>query len=240
MPPGCRQRRAASLGRRREHRVVAEMRIAVNDAVVRERIPPRAEHGARDAVAVLQGRRLVVEQPPALEPGHGQQSLASTARAATVGHADARIIFKDQARKARCGAPPARNRAPRAGAPRSPCRISAVSIAGFMRACKANTTLSWVRSASTADCMSGYCSLAASRRRRAPPPVHLSERSGGRRRHLEARKALVPLRTKLRQHASPHESRAHGRRLRLQLRPAPARIRQEVPREWWPAAAPPS
>ena len=37
-----------------------------------------------------------------------------------------------------------------------------MSIAGFMRACSANTTLSWLRSASTADCMSGYCSLPAS------------------------------------------------------------------------------
>ena len=43
-------------------------------------------------------------------------------------------------------------------------RISPVSTAGFMRACSANTILSWVRSASTADCMSGYCSLAASAR----------------------------------------------------------------------------
>ena len=159
----------------------------------------------------------------------------------TARHADARFIVEDQRRKAPCAAPPARNRAPRAVAPRSPCKISPVSIAGFMRACSANTTLSWVRSASTADCMSGYCSLAASAAPScADRPVHLSKRRGGRRLRLETREALCPLRTQLGHHAAAHERRTHRRRLRLQLRQFLRRIRRAVPRGWWPAAAPPS
>ena len=40
-----------------EDRVVAEVRVAVDHAVVRERIPPRLEHRLRDGVAIFQRRR---------------------------------------------------------------------------------------------------------------------------------------------------------------------------------------
>ena len=87
-----------------------------------------------------------------------------------------------------------------------------------MRACRANTTFSWLRSASTADCMSGYCSLAASAAPScADRAVHLAQRGGGRRLRLEALEAGRPIRPQLRHHAPAHERRAHGRGLRLQL-----------------------
>src|SRR5262249_18991351 len=58
-----------------EHRVVAKMRVAVNDAVMAERIPPGAEHGAGDGVALVERSACVVEQPASIEPGHGEQAL---------------------------------------------------------------------------------------------------------------------------------------------------------------------
>ena len=72
---------------------------------------------------------------------------------------------------------------------RSPWRSRVVSIAGSMRRWIANSHSSCCRSASTADCMSGYCSLQASgspsMRRGA---MHLAERGGRRRLVLEARR----------------------------------------------------
>src|SRR4051794_20256499 len=51
-----------------EHRVVAEMRVAVNDPDPAERKPPGGEHGGGQAVAHRKRVVLVVKQPPALEP----------------------------------------------------------------------------------------------------------------------------------------------------------------------------
>ena len=59
---------------RGDHRVIAEMRIAVNDAELRERQPPGFEQRHRDRVARLGGRVLKIGQPAAVEPLHRQQA----------------------------------------------------------------------------------------------------------------------------------------------------------------------
>jgi len=64
------QRRAALL----ERRVVAEMRIAVDHAVTRERQPPRLEHRLGDAIARLQIALLVREKFLPFEPFERKQA----------------------------------------------------------------------------------------------------------------------------------------------------------------------
>ena len=49
-----------------EHRVIAEMRVAVDHAVMAERIPPGAEHGTGDLVMLFERPVGVVEQTPPL------------------------------------------------------------------------------------------------------------------------------------------------------------------------------
>ena len=78
-----------------EHRVVAEMRVAVNHAVVAERIPPGAEHGAGDLVALFERPVGVVEQLAAVEPGHGEEPLGGELRE-HLWHADERVAGEDQ------------------------------------------------------------------------------------------------------------------------------------------------
>ena len=96
--------------------------------------------------------------------------------------------------------------------------ISRVSIAGSNWRRIANSTPSCFRSASTADCMSAYCSLQASRspssERRA---MHLAERRRGRGMVLEACEPFLPVGAKLGLHAALDEGPAHRRRLALQL-----------------------
>ena len=59
----------------REHRIVAEMRIAVDDADLRHRVPPRLEHRHREPVADLDRAVLKVEDLVALQPAERQQAL---------------------------------------------------------------------------------------------------------------------------------------------------------------------
>ena len=56
-----------------EHRVVAEMRIAVDHAEAAERKPPGGEHRLPDAIALRQRRLLVREQLGAVEPVEREQ-----------------------------------------------------------------------------------------------------------------------------------------------------------------------
>ncbi len=102
-------------------------------------------------------------------------------------------------------------------APISPA-ISVVSMAGSMRRWMANSHSSCLRSASTADCMSGYCSLQASG---APSmggrPMDLAERGGGGRMVLEAREPALPVGAELGHHAALDEGPAHRRCIALQL-----------------------
>ncbi len=58
----------------REHRVIAEMRIAVNDAEAAEWKPPRGEHGGRQGVTRFEGIVFVREHARALEPIEREQA----------------------------------------------------------------------------------------------------------------------------------------------------------------------
>ena len=59
----------------RRHGVVAEMRVAVDHAVIVERHVPDAEHAQRDLVAHAERRLLgEFEDRRAVEPGHRQQA----------------------------------------------------------------------------------------------------------------------------------------------------------------------
>src|SRR6185312_16490165 len=57
-----------------ERRVVAEMRIAVDDAEARERQPPRLEHRARETIADFERSVFVCEEFLALKPVEREQS----------------------------------------------------------------------------------------------------------------------------------------------------------------------
>ena len=59
----------------REHRVVAQMRIAVDHRGAAERVPPGLEHRLRDAVADLDRRLLEGQDALAVEPAQRQQAL---------------------------------------------------------------------------------------------------------------------------------------------------------------------
>ena len=52
--------------------IIAEVGVAVNDAVLIERQIPGAEQVARNVVPRFEGCVLEFEQPRAVEPGHGQ------------------------------------------------------------------------------------------------------------------------------------------------------------------------
>src|SRR5579885_3483296 len=55
------------------YRIVAEMRVAVNDAVVVEGYVPGVKHIARDLVALAERRLGSLEERRALEPSHGEK-----------------------------------------------------------------------------------------------------------------------------------------------------------------------
>ena len=126
-------------------------------------------------------RAFQLQQRLALEPAHGQQPVGRVAPARSRAHARS-------ARRAACGGrarhawPRGDSRAPRAGASRISAWISSVRIAGSKRWPIANTTLSWSRSASSAEAMSGYCSLQppTSRPSRQDGVMDLAERGGER------------------------------------------------------------
>ena len=68
-----------------EHGVIAKMRVAVDHAVMAERVPPGAEHGAGDLVALFERPVAIVEQALAVEPGHGEQPLGGQLERRTSG-----------------------------------------------------------------------------------------------------------------------------------------------------------
>ena len=81
---------------RREHRIVPEMRVAVDDAEAGERVPPGLEQGGGDPVAV--GKAVVEEgeERLPLKPGHGEEALRRQGRN-HLGHADQRLLGKRRA-----------------------------------------------------------------------------------------------------------------------------------------------
>ncbi len=99
-------------------------------------------------------------------------------------------------------------------------------------------SLSWLRSASTAEAMSGYCSLQA---RLAPSrPVARCTWPSDAACAASCSKLLnvaCQSGAQLARHAPAHERPAHRRRVGLQLRPARRRIRAAARREWWTGAA---
>src|SRR5262245_34543845 len=78
-----------------ENRVVAEVWVAMDHAEVGERIPPGAEHGARNGIAMRKRRVPVVHQPPAFQPGHGQQALGREL-GQDLGNANGGLVRKDR------------------------------------------------------------------------------------------------------------------------------------------------
>ena len=104
-----------------EDRVIAEMRIAVDDAEAAERKPPGGEHRGGERVARFQRVVLVGEHLRAVEPIEREQPAGrqlGPGRAARARNRRRRA-FRDRARRAWLRAD---NRAPRARARRSPCR----------------------------------------------------------------------------------------------------------------------
>ena len=192
------------------------MRVAVDHAVVRERIPPRLEHRLRDGVAILQRRALVVEQLAAFEPGHGQQALGRQVRQ-HLRHADPGLVLEDQRVQRRVGrfqlvvellAQPRRYLFEDVG------RFDGGVHARMQR----EHDLELVEVRLHRRLHVGILQLGC---QRAPVvrygAVHLSERRRRCRLRLEALEARGPFRSEFGHHAPAQESRAHGRGLRLQL-----------------------
>ena len=102
---------------------------------------------------------------------------------------------------------------------RSPLPTSRVSIAGSHAPMQREQHASCCRSASTADAMSGYCSLQASRR---PPSSERRDALGRAKRRrpdeLEAREFLPPVGAEFRLHAALDEGRSPSAAPGLQLR----------------------
>ncbi len=80
----------------RDDRVVAEVGVAVDHAIVGERIPPGLEHRLRDGVAVFERRGLVVRQLAPLAPSHGEEALRRQSRH-HLGHPDQGLVPEDRA-----------------------------------------------------------------------------------------------------------------------------------------------
>src|SRR5215471_3232665 len=57
-----------------EHRVVAEMGVAVDDTIAAKRPPPRGEHGGAEDVAGCEIVIPVREQPVPIEPIEGEEA----------------------------------------------------------------------------------------------------------------------------------------------------------------------
>ncbi len=183
---------------------------------MREGIPPGAEHGPRDGVAVLERARLVVHEPPALEPGHGQEPLGRQL-GQHLRHADCRLVAEDGAIER--------------GVPRFQIVVELLAqarrdllqdLARLHRRVHARVQreydleLGEVRLHGRLHV--GILQLGGERRAIVRDrAVHLAQRGGRGRLRLEALEALGPVGPQLGHHAPAHEGRAHRRGLRLQL-----------------------
>ena len=200
---------------RRDDGIVAEMRVAMDDAVTQEGAPPRLEQQRRNMGAALGRSRLELQQLRAIEPFQREQALCRK--------------FGEDARHAHLGAV-----GEHVGVePRDlgfafviqflaqPRRDLARNLSGVDRGAhaaaerKQHVQLRQVRF----DCGGhfGILQLAgdgvAPQRHRA---VNLAERGRRGGREVEFGEFLAPMRAQFRLHAPPHESRAHRRRVRLQ------------------------
>ena len=210
----------------RGDRVIAEMRIAMNDAVAQERAPPRVEQADSDGVARLLRRGLEGDERLAVEPLHRQQSPRRQAlvdprhaHERPVGEHDAiepgdlglALVVElfahplaDLARHLACvdrgaRAPMEREQEVEIGEIRLHRRshVRILQLAGEPLAAEAERS------------------------------VHLAERRGGRGLQIEFGETLAPVRPKLGLHAPAHERGAHRRRLRLELRQFGGEIRRD-------------
>ena len=227
----------------RPHRVVAEMRVAVDDAVAIERHVPGAEHVDGERVALLLPRALA-----SLSSGSPSSQVMVSSRVGRqlghdLRHVHVRLVaqhVRGRARMCRGLAPVVEllaqaGRRSRRGSRRCGSRGRS---AGRSRI----TSLSWPRSASTADCHVGILQLAGDvacrpaasrdapgRARRRPRPPARSWRT------CSASPGPSSLAMRRRTKGQPI-----GRRVGLQLGQLARRIRPAARRGWWTGAAPPS
>ncbi len=160
---------------------------------------------------------LCVSSLRAFEPVEREQPSGRKLRP-DVRHADEIDALRASRDRARRASPRADSRAPRARARAISLAISVVSITGSMRRWIANSQSSCCRSASTADCMSGYCSLQASalpssERARCTWPSEAAAAGLC----SNSRELVLPAVPKLGHHAPLDERPAHRRRIALQL-----------------------
>ena len=199
-----------------EHRVVSEMRIAVDHAEAAERKPPGREHRAADAVAVLERRLLVGQKLGAIEPVEREQP-AGRELGPHAWHADQVDALQHQPieRDVLCLAPVVEllahargdllgdlgrvdHRVHAAVDREQPVELLQVGFHGRLHV--------------------GVLQLAGKLRiiERASA-VHLAERRSGRRLVLEGGEFALPVSAQLRHHPPLHERPAHRRRFALQL-----------------------
>ena len=199
-----------------EHGVIAEMRVAVDHPVLAERVPPGAEHGAGDLVALFERAAGVIEEPPSFEPSHGEQPFGGKLRD-HLGHADQRIALEDAPVEPRVAgfeivvellAQPRRDLLQHLGGlDRRAHAAMDREEDGELR------QVGFDRRLHVGILQLGGKRAAVMRAR----AMHLPERGRRRRLMLEAREFRLPVRPELRRHAPSHERPAHRRRLALQL-----------------------
>ena len=200
----------------REDGVVAEMRVAVDDAEAAERKPPGREHGGGDGVARLDRVGLVREHAGALAPVERQQPAGRQFRP-DVGHAHRRLVLqhvlveRDVLGLARVIELLAQPRgdldADLGGVDR---RIEALA--------QRQQQLKLVEVGFDRRLHVRILQLAGERRAVARKrAVHLAERGGGGRVMLERAELRLPVGAELGAHAALDEGPAHWRRLALQL-----------------------
>src|SRR3974390_1292470 len=199
-----------------EDRVVAEVRIAVDDSVMAERRPPGGEHGSGEPVTRGELIVLVLKHLPAREPIHRQQT-AGGKLGPYRGHADSRAVLQhDTVKRDVLGLAHV-------------VELLAQAFGDFFR--DLGGVDRRIEALADRKQQPRFPEIAFARRlhfwilelagqfdavERAGA-VHLAERGGRRRVMLETLEFLFPADAELRIHPSPHEGPAHGWRLALQF-----------------------
>ena len=200
-----------------ERGIVAEMRIAVNDPVTAEGQPPRSEQAGGEAVADVERMVLEGEEPPALEPRHGEEP-ARRQLGQDLRHADAVLALEQFAVERHVT--PLTLVVELLSQPGGKLDFDLRRVDGPVEPAMQRQQELQLREIGLdrrihvriLELAGEESSCVVAR------PVHLSERSGGRRLGLEARELCLPVGAELGRHAPPHERPTHGGRLRLQRR----------------------
>ena len=197
-------------------RVIAQMRIPVDHAELAEGLPPRPEHGLRDAVAHLLIGGLEGEELAPLQPVQGQQAAGGELRP---GAGYAHLVEIREHMGVERGVLGLALVVQLLAHPCADLHRHLAGVDGRIHAPvqgEEHVELGEVRLHG-----GGHVGILQLAGEGAPlmahRPMHLPERGGGGGMQIEGLEARLPLRPKLGHHAALDEGRAHGGRVGLQL-----------------------